>query len=243
MEHSITGLAPLLPTIIVAVIFLFVAWRRSPAGRRAGLLLIALFGAIALPTGIAQRMGEGVYYNAHFETLIATCLGFGLALSWVCGRDYSIRAISIGPSRLVVFAALPLICAWPWHLPRAWADIHDRNTQAAAWQPVIDRIAATDGPAGCLMMSLCWWAGKPSEIDVFNLTEGAVVGSSIAGFQAAVAQHHFAIIQDDPKSFTHDDAIRQIGYDPVMKEIAKSYSPILYGPEHTVLLMPTKAGH
>ncbi len=45
-------------------------------------------------------------------------------------------------------------------------------------QPVIARIAAADGPAGCLVISLCWWAGKPSEIEMFNLTESSVVAAA-----------------------------------------------------------------
>ena len=238
MKHAISGLAPLLPMVVAAVVHWRSIWRRSSAEGRVSLLFIALFGGIALPTGIFQRMGEGVYYNAHFETLIAVCLAFGLAVSKLCESSARWRTISVGPALLSVFAALPLICAWPWHLPRAWADIHDRTAQAAAWQPMIDRVASVQGPAGCLMISLCWWAGKPSEIDMFNLTESAAVGGPLAAFKAAVARQHFAVLQDDPKSFTHEDAVRQLGYDPIMTLFVKNYRTVLHGPEHTVVLVP-----
>jgi len=241
MKHSIDILAPLLPMAAVAVVLLRLIWRRNVAENRAGVLFVTLFGVIALLTGIVQRMGEGVYYNAHFETLIAATLGFGLALSPVFGAPTKWRGFAVSPAALGCFAALPLICAWPWHLPRAWADIHDRTARAAAWQPVIARIAAAAGPVGCLMMSLCWWAGKPSEIDMFNLTQSVVTGGPLAEFQAVVARQRFAIFEDDPKSFTHNDAVRQLGYDPIMTLFATGYAPVGYGPETTVLLAPIGA--
>ena len=237
-KHAFTALAPLLPLGAVVATYLWRAWRHAQAERRAGLLFVLLFASVAVPTGIIQRMGEGVYYNAHFETLIAVCLGFGLALSEVTAKSVKWKDVTVGPVALTVFVALPLICAWPWHIPRAWGDIAGRQAQAAAWQPVIDQIAATHGPVGCVMISLCWWAGKPSEIDMFNLTENVVVGGPMAALQAAVLQRRFAMLQDSSKSFIHADAIRRLGYDPVMTLFAKAYGPVAYGPENSVLLAP-----
>ena len=237
-SHALTGLAPLVPMAIVVAGVLWPTWRHSSAERRAGLLFVALFGGVAIPTGIVQRMGEGVYYNAHFETLIALSLGFGLALSSVCTTPLRWRNRVIGPVALSVFVAMPLICAWPWHLPRAWRDIDTRNAQVAAWKPLIDQIAATKGPVACLMMQLCWWAGKPSEIDMFNLTESVVMGGPIGALRTNVLHMRFALLQDFPKSFTHMDAIRQLGYDPVMSLFAKTYAAVAYGPDGAVLLAP-----
>ena len=237
MKQAIPALAPLLPMALAAGVALRLAWRRTAADRP-GVLFVAIFGACALVTGIVQRTGEGVYYNAHFETLIAVCLAFGLALP-AASPAWRWRGFRAGPAALCLFAALPLICAWPWHLPRAWGDIHDRSARAASWQPVIDRIAATNGPAGCLMMALCWWAGKPSEVDMFNLTEKSVVaGEAPPAFRRAVAGRQFAIFEDDRKSFIHRDAIRKLGRDPVMPLFAPNYAPVLQGPEGVVLLAP-----
>ena len=54
----------------VTVFLLGLIWRRDWEGRRASVLFLALFGGIALVTGIGQRTGEGVYYDAHLETLL-----------------------------------------------------------------------------------------------------------------------------------------------------------------------------
>ena len=108
---------------------------------------------------------------------------------------------------------------------------------------MIARIAAVDGPVGCLMASLCWWAGKPSEVDMFNLTEKSVVaGGPLAAFRSVVARQRFVLFQDDPKSFIHNDAVRRLGFDPVMSVFANTYAPVAAGPNGVVLLAPIKAG-
>ncbi len=236
MKQSISALAPLLPMAVGSAVILRQARAQVPVR---GLLFVALFGAVALVTGIVQRSGEGVYYNAHFETLIAACLAFGLALSPGFGLPLRARGLAAGPAALYLFAALPLICAWPWHLPRAWSDIAERTARAQAWQAPIDRIAAADGPVGCLMISLCWWAGKPSEVDMFNLTEQSVrAGGAPTAFRRAVAARRFALFQDDTASFIHRDARHRLGYDPIMPLFEPFYAPVLRGPEGTVLLAP-----
>jgi hypothetical protein len=90
-------------------------------------------------------------------------------------------------------------------------------------------------------MSLCWWANKPSAVDVFNMTEYLAVGGSRQRFQDAVAAGEFAIFEDDPASFTHKDGIRRLGYDPLMGPIvAAGYTVAAHGPEGTVLLVPPR---
>ena len=239
MTHSFSRLAPMLPMAAVETLLLRVMWRGASVERRAAVMFVTLFGVVATLTGILQRLGEGVYYNAHFETLVAVCLGFGLCVSTTFNTPVRWRGIAFGPATLSIVAALPLIGGWPWHLPIAWQDIADRTRRVEAWRPVIARIAAADGPAGCILMSVCWWAGKPSEVDVFNLTESVVKGGPLGPFQATVKAHRIAIFEDDPASFTHKDGIRQAGHDPIMDAFAASgYAPVMHGPDGSVLLAP-----
>ncbi len=239
LTHSFSRLAPLVPMAAVEAWLLRRMWPGASAEQRAATRFVALFAVIATLTGIFQRLGEGVYYNAHFETLVALCLGFGLALSAPLAARVRWRGTAFGPAAISGLAALPLIAGWPWHLPIAWADIADREARVEAWRPVIARVAEADGPAGCILMSVCWWAGKPSEVDVFNLTESVARGGPLAGFQAAIGAHRLAIFEDDPTSFTHKDGIRQMGHDPIMEAFAAAgYVPVGSGPEHSVLLAP-----
>ena len=236
--HGFQHIAPLLPMAAVAVVVLLRRFPSAGLATRAATLFVAQFALIATVTGIVQRLGEGVYYNAQFETLISFCLALGLALSPVLAAPVRLRGRTFGVTSLAAFAALPLIGAWPWHLPPAWDDIAGRHAREAAWAPVIARVAAAPGPAGCIIMSVCWWAGKPSEVDVFNLTQSVLVGGPLAGFQAAVASRHFAIFEDDPASFTHLDAFRQWGRDPIMNSFVGRYRRVARGPEGIQLLAP-----
>ena len=233
--HAIRGLAPLLPMAAIVAALL----RRRSFGD--GAVLAALFGSMALIVGIVQRMGEGVNYNAHFETIIALCLGFGLVLTPVCDCVARWRGRPLGPASLCIIAALPVIGAMPWHLPLAWREVAGRAAREASWQPMIARLAASKGPVGCEMQSICYWARKPFSVDVFNLTQNMVSGGPIAPFRTVVARRGFALFAYDPSSAMHRDAVRKLGYDPVVSAFAGIYAPATTGPKGMVLLSPVDA--
>jgi hypothetical protein len=227
LTHAISRLAPLLPAGLAVCLVL----RRHSAGAYAG--LAGLFMAIALPTGTLQRMGEGVYYNAHFEAMIAVCLGFGLALQQAGERQ---RAA------LLLFALAPVLGAMPWHLPIAWTAAVDREARQEAWRPVIAALAAAPGTVGCEMSSLCYWADKPFTVDLFNLTQSVLAGGPLQPFRSAVAQREFTLFQDDPSAFLHSDAVRRLGRDPIMASFTGAYRVAGQGPDGTVLLAPVLHG-
>ncbi len=210
--------------------------------RSVGKALALLFIALSLLVGIAQRCGEGVNYNAHFEALVALCLGFGLAITPKPDRT---RRRS-GPAALCVFAALPVLIATPLTLPAAWHDVAARHARQAAWRPIIARLADADGPVGCEMQSLCTWAGKPFTVDVFNLTQSALIETTTASpvdtpaalFQRMVARRRFTLFEVQPRSATHAEARRLDGGDPVLDAFDKSYAPVETGPGGALLLAP-----
>ena len=236
--HAAGGVAPLLPMLVVF------AMRRHPDRDRA--VLAMLFIGIALVTGIAQRCGEGVNYNAHLETLVALCLGFGLSVTPKRGTERRWRGL--GAATSCVFAALPVLGAMPWSLPAAWHDVADRYALQAAWQPIIARLADAGGPVGCEMQSLCYWAGRPFAVDVFNLTQSALArntatkiplaGSPVAAFHRLVERHRFALFEYQPRSATHAEARRLVGRDPVMGAFVGGYAPVAAGPGGALLLAP-----
>ena len=236
--HAAGGVAPLLPMLAVVVV------RKHPDQDSAALTMP--FIGIALVTGIAQRCGEGVNYNAHFETLVALCLGFGLAIA--PRRDGVARRPRLGPAASCVLAALPVLGAMPWSLPAAWHDLAGRHALQAAWRPIIARLAAAGGPVGCEMQSLCYWAGRPFTVDVFNLTQSALAQSALArntatgdpitAFQRMVARRRFALFEYQPRSATHAEARRLVGRDPVMDAFDAGYAPVEAGPGGALLLAP-----
>ncbi len=65
-----------------------------------------------------------------------------------------------------------------------------------------------------------------------------VAGAPPASLRHAVTLHRFAIVQDDPESFIHNDAVARLGFDPVMTLFVRNYVPVARGPDGTVLLEP-----
>ncbi len=222
-------LPPLLPMLVIACI----AWRARRA-HDAPMLLAGLFVASAAITGLAERAGEGVNYNAHFETLLACCLMSGLAIS----RGPAIsRGLVIGPALLAGFAALPLLVFMPLDAVRAWQDIADARGRAVTWRPIITRIAASPGIAGCETLSLCFWAGKPFAVDVFNLEQNILAGGSIARFDKLSRTHGFGVFEfgravgdgNGHITLTRDVLVRNL--------VRQGYRATVIGPEGSVLLM------
>jgi hypothetical protein len=226
MGEAFGRLIPMLPMVLIAAVVL--RRERDPA-----VLLVVLFVAIAAVTGLAQRLGNGVSYNAHFETLIAACLAFGLALS----RSARL-APAITPLLLTSLAAAPLLYALPGRLTDLRADLQYAPAREAAWQAVITRIASADGAAACETLALCYWAGKPFTLDMFNLTETVLVHGNSAGLQSLLDQHRLGILEYSPRSAIHIDAVLRAGHDPVMDPIRAATTPIATGPDGMVLLGP-----
>ena len=60
---------------------------------------------------------------------------------------------------------------------------------------------AHDGPVLCEMLSLCYWAGKPAAVDVFNLDQQFRTGARDEGpFLAMLNARAFAVLQLDSLS-------------------------------------------
>ncbi len=234
LKKAVERLIPLLPMLLIAGLATRKRLDGDPPMRFA-----ALFVVISLVTGIAQRFGEGVYYNAHFETMLALCLMTGLTVSRAFGGELRFRARAIGPATLVGFAAFPLLVMMPWQLKRAATDLADRRAREQAWQPTIARIAASPGIAGCESLSLCFWAGKPFAVDLFNLDQSILTGGSIARFDGLARMHAFTVFEYSGDFFTTTDAVGTFGHDPLLMDLlGHGYASVAAGPAGTMLLAP-----
>ena len=229
------ALAPLLPMLLIAM-------RAGLAHRRADrpMRLALLFAAIALLTGIPQRLGEGVNYNAQFETLIALCVVTGLAVSRAPFRRRAARPI--GPAAVALFAAIPVVAGLPWLAQRPWHDIVDREMRVRAWRPVIARLAASPGLAGCQTLSLCFWAGRPFMVDVFNLDQSVRSGAPIAPFATLAREHAFGLFEFKDHALS-GRAATALARDPVFHVLLNAgYAPIATGPGGISLFAPPRDG-
>ena len=236
LNKAVERLIPLLPMMLIAGLVCRRRLDDDPPMRFA-----ALFVAISLVTGIVQRFGEGIYYNAHFETMLALCLMTGLAVSRAFTRELRFRGRVIAPAALVGFAAVPILVMMPWQLQRALTDLGDRAARARSWQPTIARIAASPGIAGCESLSLCFWAGKPFAVDLFNLDQSILTGGSIARFDGLARTHAFTVFEYSGDSFDVTDAVGAPGHDPLLLDLlGHGYASVAAGPDGAVLLAPRR---
>ncbi len=209
-------LLPLLPMAVLSALLL------RPDRQHPAIVFVGLFAAVACATGLAQRAGAGVAINAQFETLIAVCLAAGLALDRVRARRGAMLALM----------AVPVLVVLPRRLPNAWADLAQAQPRAQAWQPIIARLAAAPGPVACETLALCYWAGKPFAVDLFNLTQSVLARGQNPAFQQMLAQHAVAAFELVPRSPIHQSR------DPLVNQIEASYTPAVAGPQGSVVMVP-----
>ncbi|WP_323989201.1 hypothetical protein [Nguyenibacter sp. L1] len=218
----------------------------TPAGR--GRVLVLLFLALALVTGLAQRLGDGVNYNAQFETLIAACLATGLVLARdpADGRFWRLGFGRLGfgrwrlsPARLALVAAMPALAIAPFRLAHDLDAVRARPAEARQWQAAIGRLRAAPGPAACETLALCYWAGKDETVDFFNLTQAMLVGRQTFPLDAMARRHVFGLVELNMAGGRHREALAQRGRDPVDAPLrAAGYVPLFAGPDRTVFLAP-----
>lgn len=231
---AVERLAPLLPLMIIAGFSYRERIHRVPLQSSRPMQFAALFAVISLAAGLTQRMGEGVNYNAYFETMIALCLTMGLTVDTL----RSVGGRAVGPATMIGFAAIPLLVMMPWQLQHAWGDIVERQARARSWQPVIAQLAAAPRLVACETLSLCFWAGKPFEVDMFNLNQSILTGGDIVRFDTLARIHSFSRFEfatiyastNGPPAMKHDLLLENL--------LGHGYAIAATGPEGSVLLAP-----
>jgi hypothetical protein len=139
-----------------------------------------LYAGAALSLGLVFSAGDGVDANAFFDLAIACAMILGLALE--------------GVPALAALATLPL----PLFLAFHFSDNNFFFTRDFAGQSTRDIafLKSRPGPALCDQLSLCLWAGKGAEVDVFNVGEAIKTGARDPAVLAGmIAARRFAVLQ------------------------------------------------
>ena len=139
--------------------------------RDAGVQLLGLFAGFALIWGTAIAGAAGVTYNAVFDVTIALCLLSGWALGALGGAaDAQRRSLWFSQSQFSAAIALSLVLLFtlPPQLKALRTAVPDAKSLAERSAEDIALIASFEGKVVCEELAMCYFAGKPAEIDLFN---------------------------------------------------------------------------
>jgi len=135
--------------------------------------LCAIYALAAVLVGACFSGGAGVDMNVWFDAVIALSIGAALAM------DRFERPLH--KALAAVAYAVPLLCGLTLAYDEDWLTrdfwLHPARDDAATAAADVDFLKAHDGPALCEMLSLCYWAGKRAEVDVFNLGQAYATGA------------------------------------------------------------------
>ncbi|HMH64239.1 MAG TPA: hypothetical protein VK515_01555 [Rhizomicrobium sp.] len=141
-----------------------------------------VYALAALVLGLVFSAGDGVDANGFFDLAIACALILGLASQ------------SRSACPLAACSAAPLLLFLVFH----WSDNNFFFTRDFAAQSARDIafLKSRPGPALCDQLSLCLWAGKGAQVDVFNIGEAIKTGKRDSAPLAGMIQaRHFAVLQ------------------------------------------------
>lgn len=153
------------------------------------IVLCALYAPIAVVVGIIFLGGDGVDVNAMFDADIALALGAGLAINRLPLRSVWATLYAL-PIVLVVWQASDS----EWLSSDYW--IHPAHAEAVVAHRDIVFLKAHPGPALCEMLSLCYWAGKEADVDVFNVEQQFLTGArNDASLMQQINRRTFSALQ------------------------------------------------
>ena len=177
---------------------LLLLWRRFPGD--SSVAFCACFVGIASLTGVAFLGGDGVDWNMMFESNWACCLTAAVALNRLTGVPPGVSSHS--KPRLALAAAfvlLPIVAASLALRQARWnpgSTTVARLAATPAFEDDIAFVASRPGPALCDDLAVCFWAGKPAVVDVFNLRQYRIARRANAReLDALVDRTYFGVIQ------------------------------------------------
>jgi len=155
----------------------------------------AIYAAISVIAGTTFAGGAGVDLNVWFDAAIALALGTGLLLEEFADRPW----LNVPISLVCMFPLLAgLSLGWDdaWLARDYW--LHPLAEETASARADIAFLRSHEGPALCEMLSLCYWAGKREEVDVFNLGQSyATNAQGDADLVLLLDRHYFLAIEFD----------------------------------------------
>jgi hypothetical protein len=137
--------------------------------RRGPELLLVLYAAVSALIAVPLAGGAGVRENIWFDTLIAGCIVAAVLAARALGAARSEESHRLASALPLALCLPPLIGMLPLAAELKWRWIDgEAKAAVAATREDSRMIRATPGDAVCESLALCYWAGKPGTVDLFN---------------------------------------------------------------------------
>jgi hypothetical protein len=177
-------------------------------GAEPGVRLVLIVAACAFPWGLLQRTGIGIAYNAHFELLVVLSIAAGAALAAARQAPFRTLRIRWDFNAVAALVFVPYLACAPYALYTGAQEIRGLHDRERAWAAMIAQVAATPGPVACEPLAVCYWAGKPMELDFFNYGQRLFTGTPDTALVQAVHEHRFSRIVMERRTLTDGKGAR-----------------------------------
>jgi hypothetical protein len=187
LVHGLTQALPWLVLPAAGIVLLVMRERKDRFVRFA-----AIYASLALVAALASLGGDGVDANAWFDFAIASSLIIALLLERAAALQWEGPAVAVLVAPLGVVLCLSIDA--DWLAADFW--LHPMRDEAAAAEADIAFLKTQKGDAICETLALCYWAGKPPAVDIFNLGEAyATHARNDAALVDAIAKKKFAVVE------------------------------------------------
>jgi hypothetical protein len=170
-ERLLTMIRLSAPVLAIPAVVLAILIRQLRHDRHA--MFAVLIAAVSLLIGITSLYKDGVYWNAMFDAAWGLSLTAAIALNRlpsVSRLDAArVRWTLIAGYLVVPLAVVAGSASIHWGSPRFWLDPRWAEVESTARE--VEFISSRPGPALCENLALCYWAGKPPEVDFFSMSQ------------------------------------------------------------------------
>ncbi len=172
LRETVSACAHLSPMLALTAVAAAAVRRLESANERKAAELAVCYAALAAAVGIAASTGVGVNVNAFFDLLIACSLGSALGLEALASLSHSRLGAASGgrvASAAAWTTAAILGTLVACRLPAQFSALTQLSRHARETAEDIRTLRDLGrGQAACEELALCYWAGSPFEVDVFN---------------------------------------------------------------------------
>ena len=137
--------------------------------RRGPELLVVLYALVSTVIALPLAGGAGVRENIWFDSLIAGCIVAAVLAARALDAARSEESHRLAAALPLALCLPPLIGLLPLAAELKWRWVDgEAKAAVAATREDTRLLRSTPGGAICESLALCYWAGKPGAVDLFN---------------------------------------------------------------------------